>query len=248
MSRPSDQVAGMGDHRAVALQEEEKGEQRETAWMTLPLKAVREQLGETSQDDKPIEATTPPDVPITAEIPLLVPPERSSSSGMRPSREPPSFERARVDADRAPAPLRWTVLALGTVTLLLLAALIIEQTSPGLFASLRNAAGKPRVPHAATKPSHKTSNSTPVSGGLVIDSLSPESGSPGSNITITGSGLFNSSGFVVATFNGRRTSTHCPTEQRCVAVVPPPPKGSTAVTVRIDAGSRTSNGLPFRYD
>lgn len=100
---------------------------------------------------------------------------------------------------------------------------------------------------STTTPS-TTSSSTVVrssSGSLELASLSPDAGTAGESVTLSGSGFFGAHGYVAVTFDGRVVPTRCPSEEICTAIVPDGLSGS--VTVRLQTTSGKSNGLTFRY-
>ena len=163
-----------------------------------------------------------------------------------PSPSTPSMV-SRLDLARRNAVL--TIL--GSVFVAMLALFIVEQLSPGLFAGLRNVStpGGRVVSGATTTPSTQTTRPplTATGSAPVLYSLDPTSASSGASVTITGNDLFSSDHVVVARFNGKVSSTRCPSTHRCVAVVPALPSGSGAVSVRVTTDAGQSNALTFQY-
>ena len=84
-------------------------------------------------------------------------------------------------------------------------------------------------------------------GGLVITVLVPARAASASKVRILGTHLFGPGGYLVATFDGAPSPTNCPSETECIATVPPPPPGTTSVTVRLETRTGMSNGLTFDY-
>ncbi len=106
----------------------------------------------------------------------------------------------------------------------------------------RSASSRP-----ATTAASPTSATAPPGARAVITALEPASGTPGSSITIVGSRLFSANGRILVTFDGRATGTRCPTEERCIAAVPPPPGGSATASVEVVTQTGPSNALAFTY-
>ena len=135
---------------------------------------------------------------------------------------------------------------------LILAALVVV-SGIALAVSVIRGSGRPSPTAApATQPRRAgvstTTAAPPASGALPhISSLSPASGSAGQTITVTGSGFLSSNGLIVAAFNGRVTTTSCPSQDMCTVTVPPPPAGATSAQVTITTASGTSNAVGFSY-
>jgi hypothetical protein len=101
-----------------------------------------------------------------------------------------------------------------------------------------------------TSTTSTTSTTVPTSalgiGTIALAAVSPDSATAGASVTFFGTGFVASSGYLVATFNGRLAPTRCSNEERCVVTVPAGLSGS--VTVRLQSASAKSNALLFRYD
>ena len=93
-----------------------------------------------------------------------------------------------------------------------------------------------------TLPSAPRSNAT---SGLVLQALSPGIGSPGQQITLSGSGFMGANGYIAATFDGAVVPTRCPTEQTCFVTIP---AGSGEATVRLRTSAGESNSLVFHFE
>ncbi|MHB1599891.1 MAG: IPT/TIG domain-containing protein [Acidimicrobiales bacterium] len=93
-----------------------------------------------------------------------------------------------------------------------------------------------------------TTTTTPAHVGTapVVASISPSSGSSGTQVVIAGSGFFSADGRIVVTFGGVVTQTRCPDEQSCVATAPARPAG-TSVPVVLQTESGSSKPVDFTY-
>ncbi|HLX78048.1 MAG TPA: IPT/TIG domain-containing protein [Acidimicrobiales bacterium] len=173
-------------------------------------------------------------------------PLESGSTGL-PVPSPSTRSRvSRIELARKNAVL--TIL--GSVFVAMLALFIVEQLSPGLFAGLRNVSTQGGRGVSGTTKTSSTQTTRPpptATGAPVLFSLDPTSASSGASVTITGNDLFSSDHVVVARFDGKVSTTRCPSTHRCVAVVPTLPSGSGAVTVRVTTDAGQSNALTFQY-
>jgi hypothetical protein len=146
-----------------------------------------------------------------------------------------------------PLELRILVCSLGVVLLVVVGGLVALHLRPHWFRGLEresHSVASDDLAHRA--PARPTSVSTTnLPSTPVLDSIAPEAGSAGGQLTLVGTGFFSASGSVVATFDAKTVPTACPSEQRCVATIPSEP-GSTAV-VEIETSSATSNAMIFTY-
>jgi len=109
----------------------------------------------------------------------------------------------------------------------------------------------PPIAHAIHRPQGHTTPTTGAavtSGGApVLSHLSPASGSPGTQIQVSGSNFLSADGLIVGHFGGQIAPTSCPSESTCTLTVPDLPGGPRAADVTITTESGTSNALTFRY-
>jgi hypothetical protein len=155
----------------------------------------------------------------------------------------------------APLPLRIAVFTLAGVVVASLGGLAAAHLRPGILPPAgRGGTASPSKSTSSSRPQSSaptTSTTLAVgsgSGAPVLASLAPSTGHPGQQITILGSGFFSTNGTIVVTFGGVVVPTRCPTEQRCVVTVPPPPRGATSVAVQLRTSTGTSNARTFSYD
>ena len=160
---------------------------------------------------------------------------------MRPPRTP-----------RRPAPLllRVAVLGLAGLTLASVGGLVAAHVRPGLVPAPGVASGSHASHTSATSTTSTTTTlagAGSTAGGPVISSLEPPSGHAGDQVTVAGSRLYSADGTIVVTFDGNPAPTHCPSEERCIVTVPPPPRGSTSAVVRLETPTGLSNTETFVY-
>jgi hypothetical protein len=161
---------------------------------------------------------------------------------------------------RRPAPLALRIAVFGLAGLMLASTggLVVAHLRPGLIATpsrslasgtAGNHPAKVKSPSSTSSP---TTTSPPVlagasAGAPVLSSLEPAAGTAGEQVTVVGRALFSADGTIIATFDGAAVPTRCPSEQRCIITVPPPPRGATSVVVKLRTPSGTSNPVTFRY-
>lgn len=78
--------------------------------------------------------------------------------------------------------------------------------------------------------------------GPIMDQMGPNSGAPGTTITIEGSGFGNTQGTSTVTFNGVPVTPTSWSSTEIVMVVPP---GATSGLVDVTVSGQTSNDVPF---
>jgi hypothetical protein len=144
--------------------------------------------------------------------------------------------------------MRLGVVALAVVAAASIAGLFALHDRPGWFTSLHNVSSPAAIPPTSSKtPLATTTTLAPGSdSSLTISAIVPSSGMSGQRVTIIGSNLVGSGGYLVATFDGSPVPTSCLNEEQCAAVVPPRTHGTTA-TVRLQTKAGTSNAVTFRY-
>jgi hypothetical protein len=89
-----------------------------------------------------------------------------------------------------------------------------------------------------------TSTSTTLSGPQPeLLGLSPQSGPPGTSVTLNGIRLFSADGLISVDFGQVQAPVRCPSITMCVATVPVGGTGVVSVTMTTQSG--TSNAMPF---
>ena len=102
-------------------------------------------------------------------------------------------------------------------------------------------------PTGGPSTSSTTTTAPAVPGAApVISALDPSTGTPGQSIEIAGSNFLSPDGHIVASFDGRVTSTSCPTPSTCTVTVPPS-SGAPSAQVTISTASGISNAATFDY-
>jgi hypothetical protein len=152
----------------------------------------------------------------------------------------------------APTPVRVVVVVLAVVGGVSIGALVAVVHRPGWFAALGNAApSEAPTPHRAVRPTAPSSSTVPVTSPLgdvpVLSAIAPTLGVAGATVTVVGTGFFSADHHVVVTFDGQVVPTSCPSEQRCVATVPPANSGASVAAVQVVTAVGTSNPLTFEY-
>lgn len=98
----------------------------------------------------------------------------------------------------------------------------------------------------SSRSTSSTTTTSPGSGsGPTISALSPNSGTAGTVVTITGSGLVSPDGQITAYFGSTAAPTTCASGSTCTTTVPSGSPGPETVTVQTASG--TSDGLTFTY-
>jgi len=106
------------------------------------------------------------------------------------------------------------------------------------------AASPAAVPTPTTSPTPSTS---PPSGGPVLSSLEPSSGTAGQVLIVTGTDLLSPSGQITAQFGGETAVIACPMSTSCLMEVPASSGTSASASVTVTTDGGTSNPLTFTY-
>jgi hypothetical protein len=101
---------------------------------------------------------------------------------------------------------------------------------------------RPQRPRPQRPPSPPASASAPR-----ISSASPSSGAAGQIVVVDGSGLYSSTGQVVAYFGGASAPTSCSSQTSCTVTVPDLGTGPSTVPLTIVTTQGRSNALTFAY-
>jgi len=193
-------------------------------------------------------AAVPESAIITGELPIAPAyPTGRDTGGQASSRPGPTPSGNSSWVPRSNTGLRVAVGCLGLVLLVSVIGLVVLHVHPAWFDALRNADHPTATsvpPPAASKPPAKPIRRQ--AGGPTLYSITPANGPSGATVTISGADLFSADGHLVALFGGTVASTRCPSEERCVAVVPPSATSRT-VSVRLRTAAGLSNPLTFRY-
>lgn len=101
----------------------------------------------------------------------------------------------------------------------------------------------------ATSPSATAGGSSAgagTPGAPRLTSIQPASGAAGQTVTVTGSGLYSSSGEITAYVAGSPAPTSCSSQTTCTVTIPDlgPPRRTTLV---VETASGSSNAVGFRY-
>lgn len=160
-----------------------------------------------------------------------------------PRGTPPGVRSAPAGA---PAPLRILVQCLAGLFVFLVGALAAAHLHPSLLSPIE---ARPPARSSAPPPRHEastTTSTTPSGATPVVQALVPATGHAGDQVTVEGSGFFSANGQVFVTFDGTVVPTRCPSEERCIATVPPP-AGRSAAVVEVRTTAASSNSVEFRY-
>jgi hypothetical protein len=162
---------------------------------------------------------------------------------------------------RFQSPRRFVPIALIAAAVLTAAGLALVE---GIHSPQRIGQGTPSPTPRTATPAAASSPSTTLPGttlpatalpaaarsnaasGLVLEALSPGTGSAGQQITLSGSGFVGANGYIAATFDGVVVPTRCPTEQTCLVTAPAGGSGEATVRLRTSAGE--SNALVFHFE
>ena len=116
--------------------------------------------------------------------------------------------------------------------------------------SLHTTAGATGVAPATTVPATTvppTTVPTASAGVPKLSSASPSAGAAGQTVVISGSGLYSSTGQVVAYFGGSSAPTSCSSQTSCTVTVPDLGTSPSTVPLTIVTTQGRSNALTFAY-
>ncbi|MHB8680937.1 MAG: IPT/TIG domain-containing protein [Acidimicrobiales bacterium] len=161
-----------------------------------------------------------------------------------PGQDVPLIRASEEAMRRQQAQRRWRAgLAVLAVVVVVMAAVTVVASVKGTsHPSTTNTDAGGGNSHGQT-----TTSTTPgTPGGPTITSLSPDAGSTGQAVVVSGTKLFSPNGNVQVRFGPVTAPTSCHSETSCTATVP---SGLTAgtVTVTVSTASGVSNGVPFTY-
>jgi hypothetical protein len=94
----------------------------------------------------------------------------------------------------------------------------------------------------------KAATATPaVPGGPAVASLTPASGPPGQQVTLTGTGFISANGTITLLFGGVQAPVSCPTPTQCTATVPALPAGQPTGPVPVTLTTSTGASRPVAF-
>jgi hypothetical protein len=173
--------------------------------------------------------------------------------GIEPPLEEPGYLADQPDVRKtevavargAPHGLQMAVLFLAALLVIAVVALVVSRIHPSWFHAQTSPGTPQRSTRSVTQP--RTSPPHANTGGPTLQGVQPASGASGQSVTISGANLVSANGSIVAYFGPTATSTRCPSENQCTAVVPPRQGGAGTVAVRLRTAAGYSNAVSFRY-